>query len=76
MTKYIGILQRKVLLDTRMWENKIDTHGGHRSNVLCLGRNTMSDSGIIVDTTVMVYALGLEVLCNVVNMNEGGMPQG
>jgi len=42
---------------------------------MCLGGDTLSNPGIVVDTTVMIFGWGLKILRNVIDANEGGYPK-
>jgi hypothetical protein len=50
-----------------MWENKIGAHSDWWGNDLCLRGATLSNSGVVVDTTVMISAWGRKVLCIVID---------
>lgn len=47
--------------------NQINTHGGWWSNDLCLSRDALSNSSVVVDATVtaIIFALCFKVLSNV-----------
>lgn len=40
-----------------------------------LGRDTLRNSDVVVDTTVMMFMWGHKVLCNVIGENKGRYPK-
>ena len=56
-------------------ESKAGTHGGRWRNGLQLGRDTLRNSDVVVDTTVMMFMWGHKVLCNVIGENKGRYPK-
>jgi hypothetical protein len=52
-------------------KNTVDTHGDWWSNGFCLSGNTLSNSGVVVVTMVMIFMWDRKVLSNVNDENEG-----
>ena len=64
--KYVNLLQRMVLLDTCMRKREANTHGGGWGD-LCLGGDTQSNPGIVVDSmAVILVKRGVVITHNVI----------
>ena len=42
---------------------------------MCLGGDTLSNPGIVADTTVMMFVWGLKILYDVIDANQRGYPK-
>jgi len=72
IAQYIKLLQRNVRLDMYLRGSTVGTHGDWWGNDFWLRGNTLSNSGVVIVTTVMIFLRDRMVLSNGNDENEEG----